>query len=95
MDLKMSAKSVEDMETQMEGLKEIAAQAVVNMQVAMGSTALDLKGKDATELVELYASTQETFKSSFPVGGVSKGAQAEDTPKFVDEHSDALDAVGL
>ena len=64
------------------GLKTIAAQAINNMQIALGGTADDtLAQLDAKSLVSRHLSTQARFIKEFKIGGVSAaGGEAEETP---------------
>lgn len=61
-------------------LTKIAAQSVSNMRIALGLSAVDLSAMTSTALLAEHSSTEETFKKSFPVGGVSAAsAQADES----------------
>lgn len=55
-------------------LKEIGAQAINNMMVALGGTALDLAAASASDIVAQHTATAERFCSEFKIGGVAATA---------------------
>lgn len=70
--LKMTAESHEKGAGDLDALKLIAAESINNKQIAMGSATTDLTAHSISDLVALHAATDETFKSTFKVGGVTK-----------------------
>jgi ClpP class serine protease len=59
------------MEASHTGLMKIAAQSVSNMKVGLGLAKVDFSAMTPELLLAEHASTSETFKASFKVGGVA------------------------
>lgn len=62
-------------------LKEIAAKAVNNMRVALGSAPLDMGAMSAAQVVAEHLAVASNFMKQFPVGGVASVSGAAEKEK--------------
>ena len=61
-----------------EPLREIAVEAISKMQLAMGSSPVNMTHVSASSLVEQYATVQADFQKRFKVGASAKAEDQED-----------------
>lgn len=78
-ELALATNQLKAMAVTQKGLRDIAAQSLSNMRVALSQPPLDAEGMSDEALLALHGSTTEKFRAAFKVGGVAAAAPIEST----------------
>jgi len=88
--LKTEAKTHQTELDTVPALKIIAASAINNMQVALGSAKSDLSAHSAADLATMHTATSTQFATNFKAGGVTKEPVAPAPKATVQDNSSAV-----
>lgn len=86
-----------DVQAAFDGLREIAAKSVGNLQIALGGSVLDLAGPSAVQVLAEHKRLSEQFQSKFKAGGVAAvdaaQAKTQDVVQIDPRHKARVNAV--